>query len=200
MEPDDGLAHWIDEAARLICDEGYADYRMARAKAGERLGRGRGDRAPEPARIEAAVIRRQQLFGGETYRHDLHRMRQTALQAMRLLDTFAPRLAGSAVSGAIGVGHRVQMHVVADQPERVEMFLLDRQIPFEQGERRYRLANGREADIPLLSFEAAEMGIDIAVFSPDSERHPPLSQIDQRPARRLTAGQVRALLDAEAGA
>lgn len=187
-------AELVEETARLICDEGYADYRLAKQKAAERLGLGRGAVLPDNARIEAAVLDRQNLFGGPAYRALLLDMRRTALRAMRLLSAFEPRLSGSSVSGAIGEGHRVQLHLVADQPETVEILLHDRQIPFEQDERRYRLADGREARVPLLRFQADRVGIDLAVFDPGSLRHPPLSQIDGKPARRLTPEQLRALL------
>lgn len=186
----------IEEAARLICDEGYADYRAAKFKAAERLGYGRGTTLPDNAKIESVVLQRQQLFGGAEYRAALLAMRHAAIQGMLLLGAFQPRLVGSAVSGAIGHGHRVQIHVIADQPESVEMLLHDRHIPFDQDERRYRLADGRETTVPLLCFEADCVGVDIAVFAPGSERHPPLSQIDGKPARRLTPDQVRALLEA----
>lgn len=191
-------AELIDEAARLICDEGYADYRMAKQKAAERLGFSRGITLPDNSRIEAAVLDRQNLFGGTEYHARLLDMRRTAVRAMRLLSAFEPRLSGSSVSGAIGEGHRVQVHLVADQAESVEMLLHDRQIPFEQDERRYRLADGREARVPLLRFEADRVGVDIAVFDPATLRHPPLSQVDGKPARRLTPEQLRALLGSDA--
>lgn len=191
-------AELIEEAARLICDEGYADYRVARQKATERLGLGRGTPLPDNRPIEAAVLDRQTLFGGEGYRTRLKAMRMTALRAMKLLAEYEPRLAGSAVSGAIGEGHRVQVHLVADQAEAVEILLHDRQIPFGQDERRYRLADGREVEVPLLRFEADGLGVDLAVFDPGTSRNPPLSQVDGKPARRLTPEQLRALLDAAA--
>ena len=186
----------IEEAARLICDDGYADYRVAKIKAAENLNLGRGFTLPDNARIEAAVLQRHALFGGDDYRAALLDMRNTALRAMRLLSAYQPRLSGSAVSGAIGEGHRVQIHVIADQPEDVEMMLLDRQIRFDQDDRRYRLADGRDIEVPLLCFEADRVGVDIAVFGPGSERTPPLSPVDGKPARRLTPDQLRALLDA----
>lgn len=189
------LPDLIEEAARLICDEGYTDYRLAKLKAAERLGRGRSPQLPENHQIEAAVLERQQLFGGAEYRERLRRMRTTALRAMKLLNLFAPRLSGSLVSGAIGFGHRAQIHVVADQPETVEMLLHDRRIRFEQDERRYRLADGREQRVPLLCIEADGIGLDVAVFDADTQRNPPLSPIDGRPARRLLPEQVQALLD-----
>ena len=117
---------------------------------------------------------------------------------MRLLSAFDPRLSGSSVSGAIGEGHRVQVHLVADSAESVEMLLHDRQIPFEQDERRYRMADGREAQVPLLRFQADRVGVDLAVFDPASLRHPPLSQVDGKPARRLTTEQLRHLLGPDA--
>ena len=89
-----------------------------------------------------------------------------------------------------------QVHVIADQPEAVEMLLHDRQIRFEQDERRYRLADGREVNVALLCVEVDAVGLDIAVFDAASERNPPLSPIDGKPARRLLPDQVRALLDA----
>jgi hypothetical protein len=188
----------VEEAARLICEEGYADYRLAKHKAAERLGLSRRAALPDNVRIEAAVIERQNLFGGAQFRARLLEMRRTALRAMRLLDAFDPRLSGSSVSGAIGEGHRVQLHLVADQPESVEMLLHDRHIPFEQDERRYRLADGRDANVPLLRFQADRVGVDLAVFDAGSLRHPPLSQIDGKPARRLTPEQLRALLGSDA--
>ncbi|MGQ0697196.1 MAG: hypothetical protein ACT4PZ_03025 [Panacagrimonas sp.] len=189
-----GVLQLIDEAARLICDEGYADYRVAKLKAAERLGVARSAHLVDNTRIEAAVLERQALFGGEDYRRRLRDMRTQALRVMKLLSAYEPRLAGSAVSGAIGEGHRVQIHLVADQPELVEVMLHDRSVVFEQDERRYRLADGRETQVPLLCMEADSLGVDLAVFDPDSLRNPPLSQVDGKPARRLSPTQVQALL------
>ena len=195
--PADALPQLVEEAARLICEEGYADYRLAKLKAAERLGVARSAHQIDNARIEAAVLERQALFGGEDHVRRLHRMRVLALRVMKLLSAYEPRLAGSAVSGAIGEGHRVQIHLVADQPEMVEMMLHDRSIVFEQDERRYRLADGRETPVPLLCLEVEGLGVDVAVFDADSWRNPPLSQIDGKPARRLLPPQVEALLQEE---
>lgn len=190
-----GLAALADEAARLICEERYTDYRIARSKAAERLGIPAHRLPFDGLRIESAVLERQRLFGGEAYLQRLRALRETALRAMQLLAEFNPRLVGGVVSGAIGEGHRVQLHLFANQAELVEMLLHDRRIPFEQAERRYRLADGRDDRLPLLRFEAGEFGLDLAVFDTGDERHPPLSPIDGKPTRRLSADQVRALLD-----
>lgn len=189
-------AELADEAARLICDEGMTDYRGARLKAAERLGLNPRNAQVENQRIEAAVLERQRLFGGAGYQQRLRTMRQTALRAMQLLADFRPRLAGGLVSGAIGTGHRVQLQVFAEHAEIVEMRLHDRRIPFDQAERRYRFADGREREIPLLRFDAGGIGIDVAIFDPEAERsNRPLSHIDGKPAKQLTPEQIRGLLD-----
>lgn len=187
---------FIEEAARLICEDGYASYRKARRKAAEQLGMQREVHGVNNIRIEAAVLKRQALFGGAAYRARLSAMRRLALRIMKLLSGFEPRLAGSAVSGAIGAGHRLQIHVVADQPETVEMRLHDRGIAFGQGERRYRFTDGRERPIALLSLDVDGFGADLAVFGLDDARNPPLSQIDNKPMRRLLPVQIQQLLGA----
>jgi hypothetical protein len=160
------------------------------------LGFGARGALPELTAIEAAVIERQQLFGGAGYQRQLAALRRTAQRAMKLLAPFRPRLVGGAVSGAIGRGHRVQLHAFSELPEAVEIFLGDRGIPCEQAERRYRFASGREQTIPLCRFEADGIGVDIAVFESDSGGQTPLSAVDGRPVRRLDAPQVQALIDA----
>jgi hypothetical protein len=183
------------EAARLICEERVTDYRYAKQKAAERLGLGPRNPMPDNREVEAAVLEHQRLFGGEAYRTQLRAMRESALRAMKLLAEFHPRICGGAVSGAIGGGHRVQLHAFSDAPEQIDLFLQDHGIEIRPGERRYRYADGREAQIPLACFEAGEIGIDVALFDPDEEHRPPLSPIDGRPVRRLNRDQLQRLIE-----
>lgn len=188
---------WIEEAARLFCEQQLTDYRAAKRRAGERLGRPPDRPPPESTAVEAAVIDYQRLFGGPTYRRQLRRLRETALEAMRAFAEFEPRLVGAAVSGAVHAGHRLQLHLFCDSAEEVDYRLLDRGIAFEQGERVYRYGNGREARVPLVHFEAGEVGVDLALFDRDGLRQAPLSPVTGRPAKRLNRAQVEALLAAD---
>ena len=110
----------------------------------------------------------QALFGGDEYRQRLQQLRQAALQAMRLLQPFEPRLVGAVVSGAITRWHRIQIHAFADAPELVDFFLENRGIPFRQDERSFRFPDGQQRSVPLARFEAGETGIDLAVFDGDA--------------------------------
>jgi len=123
----------------------------------------------------------------------LQQMRRVAVQAMRLLAQFAPRLVGAAVTGAATAAHRVQLHAFPEQPEALDMFLQDRGIPYEQHERLYRYADGSEREIPLVRFEAGELGIDVAAFAPGDERRAPLSPSDGLVMKRLTLSEAEAL-------
>lgn len=183
-----------DETARLICDDGFADYRQARLKAIELLGL--YQRAPgiDNRRVQARVLARQELFGGTAYHAQLLAMRQAARRIMKLLADYSPLLSGSCVSGAIGVGHRVQIHLICEPPEAIEIFLHNRRIVCEQDERRYRLSDGREFLAPLICMEVDRVGVDIAVFDEGARRNAPLSAIDGKPAERLTMDRLEVLI------
>ena len=185
------IAH---EAARIICEESLTDYHVAKLKAAQRLGLGVKTALPKNADVEAAVLEYQRLFGGPQYSERLHKLRRTAVRAMKLLAAFDPRLVGAAVSGAVGDAHRVQLHVFGEKPELLDAFFHDRGIRYEQGEREYRYPDGSTELIPLLRFEADDVGVDVASFALGEERRLPLSPADGDPMRRLTLADAEALL------
>jgi len=190
----------VQEAARILCEEAVLDYRAAKLKAAQRLGLGGNTPLPDNASIQAAVIGYQRLFGGREYAEQLRRLRSTAVQAMRLLAEFQPRLSGAAVSGAITAAHRVQLHVFADKPEALDLFFEHRRIPYRQDDRVYRYSSGREESVPLLRFEAGEIGVDVAMFGEDDLRRAPLSPNDGLPAKRLALAEAEALAKMEVDA
>lgn len=179
--------------ARIICEEDVLDYRSAKLKALQRLGLGPKTALPDGAQIQAAVIEYQRLFGGQDYAKHLQQMRQAAVQALRLLQPFEPRLVGAVVSGALTQAHRVQIHVFADQAETLDVFLGSRSIEFEQGDRDYRYPDGGTDTIPLARFEAGAIGVDLAIFPLDDQRRAPLSPLDGLPMKRLTLAQAEVL-------
>jgi len=190
----------VQEAARILCEEAVLDYRAAKLKAAQRLGLGGNTPLPDNARIQAAVIDYQRLFGGREYAEQLRRLRGTAVQAMRLLVEFQPRLSGAAVSGAITSAHRVQLHVFADKPEALDLFFEHRHIPYRQDDRVYRYPGGTEESVPLLRFEAGEIGVDVAMFGEDDLRRAPLSPSDGLQAKRLSLAEAEVLAKMEVDA
>ena len=190
----------VQEAARILCEEAVIDYRAAKLKAAQRLGLGSRAALPDNASVQAAVIEYQRIFGGREYAERLRELRATAVQAMRLLAQFQPRLTGAAVNGAITEAHRVQLHVFVDKAESLDLFFEDRGIPYQQDDRLYRYPSGEEIQIPLLRFEAGEIGVDVAMFGEEDLRKTPLSPSDGLPMKRLgmAEAEVLAMLEVDA--
>lgn len=183
----------VQEAARIICEDGLSDYRLAKQKAVQRLGLGFGTPLPSNADIQTAVIQYQRLFGGRAYAERLTKLRGTAVRAMRLLADFEPRLVGAVATGATTDAHRVQLHCFADKPEQIDVLLESKGLRFEVSERRYRYADGQSADVPVLSFMAADVGVDVAIFPERGLRDAPLSPVDGETIRRLNLAAAEAL-------
>lgn len=185
------------EAARLICEERMTDYRAAKLKAVQRLGLGPRTPLPDNASVRDAVLDYQRLFGGKAYATHLAALRETALQAMKLLEQFEPRLVGGAVSGAISLAHRAQLHAFCEKPETLDLFLQNLGIPYRQAERDYRYADGHEVSVPLVCFEAGDIGLDVAIFAIDDQRRAPLDPADGLAYRRLDLRAAEKLINAE---
>ncbi len=195
MERSHTAAALIEEAARIMCEQGLVDFASAKAKAASRLGCGADVALPSNREVHEAVIAYQRLFGGDAYRRHLHALRRTALQAMKLLAEFEPRLVGAAIDGAVHRGHRVQLHVFCDTPERIDFLLQDHAIDFAIDERRYRVGRrGQYAVYPMVRFEAGAVGVDVTIFPEAGLRQAPLSPVDGAPMRRLNAAAVQRLL------
>jgi hypothetical protein len=183
----------VHEAARIVCEDGLTDYRLAKQKAAERLGLHWGAPMPSNADLQAAVIQYQRLFGGRAYADRLAQLRRTAVQAMRLLQEFTPRLVGAVASGATTEGNSVQLHCFADKPEMIDLLLDAKGIQFDVSDRRYRYGDGQTQDVPVLSFDAADVGVSIAVFPERDQRRAPLSPLDGAPVKRLDLASAEAL-------
>lgn len=190
----DDLAEWAETAARLYCEDRMTDYRLARQRAGALLGYGSKVQGPDLLQVEAAILRYQELFGGAAYRAHLRAMREAALNALQWLAAFEPCLAGGAISGAVSLANRVQIHAFADRAESVDRHFHDHGVPFVAGERRYRDRQHQPWAVPLLQFETPKVGVDLAVFDWERPRLAPLSPVTGRLARRLSAAAVAALL------
>jgi hypothetical protein len=182
------------EAARILAESGDQEFARARRKAAERLGVRDRRLLPDNGEIQAALLEQQQLFRGAEQEDVLRRLRQAALEAMAVFARFEPRLAGPVLEGSADRNAAVQLHLFADAVEQLAFQLLDRHIPWRQGEREYRFGDGTSRVYPALSFHAGDTPFELTCFPLSGLREAPLSPIDNRPQRRATAAQVRALI------
>jgi hypothetical protein len=185
------LAH---EAARLMAEGGIRDYHQAKLKAAERLGIHDDASLPRNREIEDALREYQRLFAGEGHAAGVRARREAALRALEFFAPFDPRLVGSVLDGTADANAPVALHLHADDPDAVPRFLDESGIPAELRERRLRLDPERLLDAPVWLFSAEDFTFDLTVLPPAVLRQAPLSGVDEKPMRRASASQLRAIL------
>jgi hypothetical protein len=185
------------EAARIISEQGIRDYGMAKRKAADRLGVDSEFALPSNREVDAALTQHQQLFQSLDQPRWLHQRRVAAVEAMRFLGRFEPRLVGAVLEGNADQHSAVCLHVFCQHPVDVENLLRDHRIPFESDERRVRLDAERDATVPVLHLVADDLPFDISLFDLDGLRQAPLDRITERPMRRAGIDAVSALIDKE---
>ena len=182
------------EAARIMSEQGIDDYGVAKRKAAERLGATDISVLPRNTEIEAALAAHHRLFRADTHTSTLNRLRCTALEAMRLLKNFEPRLVGPVLSGTASTHSEIDLHLFADGAEPVILHLMDLGVPYHMAERRLRYEPNRQVTYPVVRFSAGDQDIDAVVFPVDGIRQSPASPVDGRPMRRAAAGEVETLI------
>ena len=184
------------EAAKLMVDSGLRDYQLAKRKAAVRLGMAESRDLPRNDEIEREREAYQRLFGDEERSRHVISLRKLALEAMRLVERFGPRLVGPVLSGTADRHSEICLHLFSDPPEAVAMFLLDNRIAHDQGEARLRFQADEHQRLPAFRFLAGDAQVEVVVFSARARRRVPLSPVDGRPMRRAKLAEVAALVEA----
>jgi hypothetical protein len=184
------------EAARLMAEHGIQDFLSAKLKAAERFGVMEKNALPRNAEIEAALAEYQSLFGADSHDESLHAQRVVALQAMRYLEEFEPRLVGAVLSGTATEYSDVQLHLFTDRAESVAIKLMDEGIPHEVTERRVKMNAERVLACPGVRFEIDAQPVEATVFPVDGIRQAPVSPVDGKPMRRANVDELEALIGA----
>jgi len=151
---------------------------------------------PRNQEVELALSEYQRLFQSDLQPKVLQRMRAIAQQLMGLLEQFQPRLVGSVLSGRATAYSNINLHLFAQTPEFVAMYLLDHGIPYEIHERKVRMGNNQYQDYPVYRFMADDVTIEAMVFDQDGLRQSPLSPVDGKPMQRAARAEVLRLLAA----
>jgi len=185
------IAH---EAARLMTDSGLRDYAAAKRKAALRLGVNDESALPKNSEIEDALRMHQRLFEGDAHAQLLRELRETALEAMRFLSAFEPRLVGAVLDGTADRHSAVCLHLFSDDPDAPARFLGEHGIRYETQQRRLRLTPNDVIEFPVLLFAADDTAIDLTLFPHDSLRQPPLDRVDGKPIQRATRAALEMLL------
>jgi hypothetical protein len=183
-----------EEAARIMREQGVDDFLLAKRKAAGRLGVTDASILPRNTEIEAARVAHQRLFAADRHEADLATLRRTALEAMKLMADFEPRLVGPVLTGTASAHSEINLHLFSETPEAVSLRLEERGVPHEVVERRLRYERDRSVSYPALRFVAGRQTVDAVVFPVDGIRQSPASPVDGKPMRRANAAEVAALI------
>ncbi len=178
-------------AARLIAEDGISDFQLAKKKALRQLGLPEGTRLPDNAEVEAELRAYQDIFQGDDQAEHLAALRETALEVMELLADFRPWLTGSVLDGTAGQYVDIDLLLFADSAKDVEIFLLNRNIPFEHAEP----PNERVEAILVLPTELTD--VRLTLLDPNLERVVFRGR-DGRVRERARAETVREMLQTTA--
>ncbi|MDQ6648196.1 MAG: hypothetical protein M3Y93_13400 [Pseudomonadota bacterium] len=185
------------EAARLMTEHGIRDFHHAKLKAAERLGILDTQALPRNLEIEQALREHQRLFLADSQPRLLHQRREAAIEAMRFLSAFEPRLVGAVLEGTADAHSAVCLHVFNDDADAVVLFLREQGVPVETQTRRLRTTRESQPEYPVLLFAADEVPFDLTVLPRDALRQAPLDRMDDRPMRRASLAQVELLLNGD---
>ena len=184
------------EAARLLMEGSAGSHDLALRKAASRLGVQNRRLWPNMAEVEEALNQELRLFRNQ-HPANLHQLRKRALQAMRALARFKPRLVGPVLEGSADRDARISLHLFADTPEEVMLALLEQGIPWEERERTLRYARGERRPSPVFSFVAGDIPIELIVLRKQEQISPPFNPITDRPERGAGIGRLQELLAGE---
>jgi hypothetical protein len=185
------------EAARLMSEHGIRDFHHAKRKAAERLGVLDEQALPRNHEIEEALREHQRLFQADSQPQLLRARREAAVDAMRFLQRFEPRLVGAVLEGTADSHSAVCLHVFSDDPEAVGIHLREHGVPVETQTRRLRVSREEQAEFPVLLFAADNLPFDLTVMPLNALRQAPLNRMDEKPMRRASLASVEIMLAEE---
>jgi hypothetical protein len=180
-------------AARIMAEDGVEDFATAKRKAARQLGAGDTQSLPNNDEIETELRVYQSLFQGAEQRERVHSLRSQALAAMEQLAEFKPYLTGPVLKGTAARYADIDLQVFADSGKELEIFLLNRNIPYQTAELRHYSGN-QERAVSVLSIDWEGTPVRLTVYSPDDERRSVKTSPMGRPVERAGLDAVRTLV------
>jgi len=186
-------------AARLMAVDGVSDYSLAKRKAARQAGAPDTRNLPNNDEVEQALRTYQQLYQADEQAARLHHLRRNAREMMQRLVQFNPFLSGSVLSGSAGKYAAIEIHLFADSVKDVEMFLINRQIPYRSRDRRVYLGEAVR-NVPLFLLSTDQADFELTVLEPRDLRRQMRSTAEGRPLERVRIDWLDStLVDAETG-
>ena len=153
------LAH---QAAKLMAEDGITDHAYAKRKAARQLGAADTQHLPSNQEVDEALHSYRILYQQDSHAGILYQLREEALDAMRMFESFHPYLTGSVLSGTAGEQSDINLMLFSDDVKAVLLFLLKHNIEFEDSEWITRIG-GHEESVPSYTI-TSESGTPIHII------------------------------------
>jgi hypothetical protein len=180
-------------AARIMAEDGVDDFGLAKRKAARTLGAAETEALPANDEIEAELRAYRDLYQPEEQAERIIELRALALQAMTALQQFHPYLTGPVLKGTAGPYAEIDLQLFPESSKEVELFLLERNIPFSTHEARC-YSGDRVHPVSVFSMLWQETPLKLSVFDPRDERVSLKTTQAGRPQDRAGLSEVAALL------
>ena len=156
-------------AARLMAEDGIDDFALAKRKAAKQLGALDSQALPGNDEIEAELRAYLALYQADEHPQRVAELREIALDAMRTLERFSPYLTGPVLKGIAGPYAEIELQLFPDSVKEVEIFLLDRNVPYATHEGK-RYAGDRAHAVSVLTLTWRGVPLRLSIFDPRDER------------------------------
>jgi hypothetical protein len=176
-------------AARIMAEDGIDDFALAKRKAARSLGAAETEALPGNDEIEAELRAYRDLYQAEEHPQRIGELRELALDAMRALEQFRPYLTGPVLKGTAGP---------YESSKEVELFLLERNVPFRTQETR-RYSGDRVHAVSVLLLLWQDTPLRLSVFDPRDERVALKTSQAGRVMERAGIAEVGALIQGDPG-
>lgn len=190
----DRRSHIAYLAARLMAEDGIEDYALAKRKAARQAGMPDTRELPGNEEIDEALRTYQQIYHAEEHHARLRGLRETAARAMRELARFNPHLTGSVLNGNAGKYADINLQLFTDNEKAVELYLIDRGIPYRTAQSRLYSAEGMRM-VPVYTVSDHGTDIELTVLSAIDLRGPVRASPDGRSIERAKLSAVEQLLN-----
>ena len=181
-------------AAKFLAVDGINDYLAAKRKAALQIGIRSDKGLPTNLEVEQAMKEYQALYQNGDQAALLRAVRGKALQAMRMLVSYQPRLVGPVLTGTATRHTEITLHLVSDEPEQIGFHLTEHAIPFTSTAKTVKTGKTEKTDYPAFEFIADHTRILLIIFPERQKHYSPLSTITGKPMQRASIVEVEKLL------
>jgi hypothetical protein len=185
------------ETAKLLTELRSDDHLYAMQKAATKLGISDKRLFPNRSEIDLALREQQRLFRGEEQHITLAKLRQAALQVMRPLSQYNPRLTGPVSEGTADSNSHIRLFLFADAAEEILMTLRDSNISWQESDLNMRFPDAGRKTIPCFRIQPGDTPVELVVLPASPPFSMPLDPRDNQPIKGINTKQLEQLIENE---